>query len=713
MQPPLFRKIFFVAPPIIILILLFTPAPAQNIALVDNPDVSIFPSGNRQGSVTMSLNRQNPNIIVVAAETRYNSNKNVGRYTSTNGGQTWSGSDILDPNVSKADWWPSTAIGTNGNIFIGVRNETIRKYLISKSSNNGLSFSPVVQTFSSSQNMDNSRMTVDDNPGSPYNGYVYTIYGQAYDFSFSKAAFRRSTDGGQTFSNAAELDFVFAGKTYDIQTGPNGQVYLCWSVGPTTSRNIKFWRSLDGGQSFTSHIGGTYQSITEDNNPDLNYIDAYDMPSMAVDKSGGPRHGRIYIAVPSKESNPGPTVIRLMYSDDQGTSWSSMNIISDAASWHCWRPRVAVDQVNGNVVVAYSSIIGDNYSTVTKIAASSDGGATFIYQQASDITYKTEQLYENELATYGGRFIGLAVHDNKAYVAWTDKRTGEWQIRFSKVDITPKVSGPTVLCGSFNYTVDFPCKGSVTWGVLNNNLNTVSISCTNCPSPTITKLGDGFVTLTATVTSTCGASPVTAHFPITSGNPFVAYPYPIGPDPNCLQKGGQILYGVNVSPYAYGSYLWGYVEGGSYGPINYVDNGGLNTAGIRINNNEQFNGIYVAVMNECGVGTQSIAVFEFSNCGYNDETWRTKKEKEHDKPEIKNEVFVSPNPVRDRLNLRSSVNIPLGSELQIFDAQGLIVYKGLMNQSIQTIDVSKLAKGTYVLQVTHKRKKHVIKFVKL
>ena len=697
---------------------------AQNIVLVDNPDVAVFPSGKLQGTVTMSLNRYNPNIMVVAADTRYNGYNNVGRYVTRDGGQTWTGTDKLDQNIGELEWDVSTAIGANGNIFVGTNNWNTGKYYLTKSTDNGVGFSGLMTAYQNPLVTDNPRIAIDDQTLILFPNNIYVVYGQSRgDGSGGEdVLFRRSSDNGQTFSAPVKIGESYESR-YDIQTGANGEIYVSWpNIGAVSG--FLFCRSTDGGRTFSSINVGNYQKMPPDENPMMNEIETPNITSIAVDKSGRAHHGRIYVAVPSRE-NGVDAEIKMTYSDDQGTTWSPVTKISDAASRQCWRPKICVDQVTGNVFLGYSSIISERYTytTVTKLGVSSDGGNNFVFQQASDIAYETKPMFKNSAspiyARYAGEYIGLAAHDNKAYLTWTDDRRDEkWQIHFSRVDVKPRITGPTTLCSSAGYSVDFPCRGSVTWTVVPDDI--VSLSCTNCPSPTITKVRDGIVTLSATVGSTCGASPVTSSLSVIVGNPFVAYPYPMGPDPSCLQKGGQILYGVNASPYRYGTYVWGYVEGGSTGPINYVDNGGFDNAGIRIPNNEQYNGIYVAVQNECGLGVQSIAVFEYSVCGQNDVTFGTNnqepksvQEKQAREPEIHERVVLSPNPVRSKLNVSIGGGFAENTDLQIFNAQGVRVYRSYMSQANLSIDVSALPKGVYVLQLTNSQKKRQVRFVKI
>ncbi len=66
------------------------------------------------------------------------------------------------------------------------------------------------------------------------------------------------------------------------------------------------------------------------------------------------------------------------------------------------------------------------------------------------------------------------------------------------------ISGPNEFCTSANYTISGGslCGANVTWslGYLNNHPNIASLSCTNCPSTTLTKINNGTVWLIATVT---------------------------------------------------------------------------------------------------------------------------------------------------------------------------------------------------------------------
>jgi hypothetical protein len=66
------------------------------------------------------------------------------------------------------------------------------------------------------------------------------------------------------------------------------------------------------------------------------------------------------------------------------------------------------------------------------------------------------------------------------------------------------ISGPDEFCNTASYSIggSSTCGASVTWslGTLNNHPNTASLSCTNCPTTTLTRINDGTVWLIATIT---------------------------------------------------------------------------------------------------------------------------------------------------------------------------------------------------------------------
>ena len=112
----------------------------------------------------------------------------------------------------------------------------------------------------------------------------------------------RSTNDGISYSTPLAISAgVSAGshsQGVNIQTGPGGEVYVIWAIydsWPSDETAIGMAKSTNGGASYAtatriiSNIKGI-RNTTAGKNHRVNSF-----PSMAVDISGGPRNGNIYI----------------------------------------------------------------------------------------------------------------------------------------------------------------------------------------------------------------------------------------------------------------------------------------------------------------------------------------------------------------------------------------------------------------------------------
>lgn len=114
--------------------------------------------------------------------------------------------------------------------------------------------------------------------------------------------FSRSTDGGVTWSTP-----VIVSRTWEAggvsgsrpAVGPNGEVYVAYSsIGAVDADSMKVTKSTDGGLTF----GPSVVAIANYDNyftgaPGFNRGRAVTFPAIAVDRSTGPNRGRVYVAV--------------------------------------------------------------------------------------------------------------------------------------------------------------------------------------------------------------------------------------------------------------------------------------------------------------------------------------------------------------------------------------------------------------------------------
>ncbi|MEO8147885.1 MAG: T9SS type A sorting domain-containing protein [Bacteroidia bacterium] len=429
------------------------------LTVSDNTDVQVFPSAVAQSEQHMTVSKINPlNIILCSNTPNYE-----GYYVSQDGGTTWFGSNSMPDNVqSYGD--PSTAVDASGNVFIEAMQPSgggAAGYRTFKSINQGTSWgTPVAQNFGNI-NFDKQMMSIDNLPGSPHLNKIYTAW---TDFTGSYAVkFNRSVDNGVTYSVPITLRTGW-GQGTNVQTGVNGEVFVCWAQytgSAYPASGLGFSRSTDGGATFTDLTPVfPYVGIrTSGSNPIFNNTRVNDFPSMAVDKSCGPNHGRIYAAIPQKLGGTGKAIISVRYSDDNGTSWSSGIEVSISAGRQNWFPWITVDDATGTVSVAYLSLDQvTGFTTNTYLAYSFDGAATWNNIKVSDVGH-TVAAIPGFATGYCGDYIANTAYGNRNYISWNDNRNGQWQNYVSRIDF----SATAIYSNASNINIAGPVSHILPW----------------------------------------------------------------------------------------------------------------------------------------------------------------------------------------------------------------------------------------------------------
>jgi len=72
-------------------------------------------------------------------------------------------------------------------------------------------------------------------------------------------------------------------------------------------------------------------------------------------------------------------------------------------------------------------------------------------------------------------------------------------------------------------------------------------------------------------------------------------------------------------------------------------------------------------------------------------------------------INIYPNPVKETINIQG---ITSGSTLMIYDMKGIAISRQLLDKDNISIPVQELAKGLYVLKISHEEGVFVTKFIK-
>jgi Big-like domain-containing protein len=164
--------------------------------------------------------------------------------------------------------------------------------------------------------------------------------------------------------------------------GDGSHAYVVWrrfeSSFTGLGQNVGFARSIDNGVTFSPAVNVTNDFFTADSI--LGNDRTNTSPSIAVDTSGGPNNGTIYVVYGNNNSNDGSDIM-FQRSTDQGLSFSPAVTINSrpGADRPQWFPWVTVDKTTGRVWTFYYDEGISPAGDLTEASAqySDDAGSTW------------------------------------------------------------------------------------------------------------------------------------------------------------------------------------------------------------------------------------------------------------------------------------------------------------------------------------------------
>jgi len=145
-----------------------------------------------------------------------------------------------------------------------------------------------------------------------------------------------------------------------------------------------------------------------------------DKPWIAVDTSGGPNDGNIYV------SFDGPGGTNYVRSTDGGQTFSTINIVIRNGQLS----GEAVDP-QGRLFVSSIGLISRTGTTNLEVAVSTDGGVSFHGHEAvATLSFLPATLSGNQFRT--GTFPQIAADTSGVYVVWDDFALGNSNVMFGK-----------------------------------------------------------------------------------------------------------------------------------------------------------------------------------------------------------------------------------------------------------------------------------------
>lgn len=363
-----------------------------------------------------SAHPSDPNKLLACSNTvgtRSPMEERVSRvYASHDGGKSWKAT--LDVPFSGD---PVCEFGTGDTAYFLVIPLTLRGLMLFRSEDGGLTWDEGRQVGIPAF-IDRPYLTTDRSGGELHgrvyiNGLMRTpmIEGEG---GISEVLMH-SEDGGRTFSAPilqSGPDSLITGPNGNAVVLPNGSVAVTfglyqmdWHVSdpdpPGPDAKLLVLTSSDGGRTFNQSV-----VVSDWYLPMEGWTIA--IPTLAVDTSGGPFHGRLYVAwLDGHRKQPS---IRVAYSDDLGKSWSRPRIVteklapSDPAGPNAYHmPKIAVNR-DGVVGVAWYDRRGrEDLGWTLRFSASLDGGDVYTPDvQVSSATNRFDREEEWPLAVGDG-----------------------------------------------------------------------------------------------------------------------------------------------------------------------------------------------------------------------------------------------------------------------------------------------------------------------
>lgn len=399
------------------------------------PNVRPFPHTATQSEVDAANMKGNTNVMYISWNSYGPSWFGCGFAFTGNGGNSWSGSHqtFLPNNGDPGPWiWPAGS-GWQGRLGLSCIGGA------GYSTNNGSTWQ-FAMNFPGAFGFDKNLSAVDDIAGSPYFGMAYTAWTNFFGTNANKIVSSYSVNGGITWDTAVAVSPAPAPGYFntgcDIEVGPQGIVYAVWancinSGQYSTEDHLGFAKSTNGGETWISASNNVLDINGIRTFNLFNNIRANGFPRIAIDNTGGPRNGWIYVAIGEKLLSPATDSadMCLARSTDHGSTWTHTRINQDTPGNNKFQYMGDIDVApDGSIVCSYY----DQRNTVRPVteywmSRSTDGGDTWVDVAVSDHTFIPAPI-QGLAGNYQGDYTGITTCGGKIWPFWADKSSGVYQI---------------------------------------------------------------------------------------------------------------------------------------------------------------------------------------------------------------------------------------------------------------------------------------------
>lgn len=404
-----------------ILILTITLSPVRAQTLIVGPNVNINRQSGYQGEEAIAIDPTNPNRMFAWSNDL--ATRNSAAYT-TNGGATWIS------RFTGTDGWPALggdptcSFDSFGNLYGASFDSTFKNILVRRSTDAGQTFSNAVLTVGT-PGLD--QPTIKAGPGTNANLQSVWITYLINPGLVARGARVTGFGAAGAFGAALSIPGSGSGNFGDIAIGPTGRVAVAYQtpsggVGPST---IQVAINTNGNTTGTFGLAaGTVATMVGG----FRSIPA--QPSRTVDAelglaydiSSGPHRGRLYLVytdAPSTTSNDLNIFVR--FSDNNAATWSSaVRVNTDAGTNSQFFSKLALDPTTGNIAVVWYDCRNSASNTRVELWGTVSIDGGVTFLPEVKISAAPTIGINRGSGNELGDYIGLDFYNNILYPAWAD-----------------------------------------------------------------------------------------------------------------------------------------------------------------------------------------------------------------------------------------------------------------------------------------------------
>ncbi|MHC4100496.1 MAG: sialidase family protein [Planctomycetota bacterium] len=329
--------------------------------------------GDAANEPSIAVDPTAPNRIVIGwrqFDTIQSNFRQAGWGYSHDGGRTWTFPGVIQPGVFRSD--PVLAADAEGTIYYSSLRGDFSVWFF-KSFDGGVTWGPALDAFGG----DKQWFTIDRTGGIGH-GNIYMSWSTAGGCCGDNI-FTRSTDGGQSFLTPIELladpiwgmpDVASDGTLY--VSGVSDPIFVVLSS--TNAQDPAVVPVFDFGTSVD--LGGAIRFGGEPNPGGL-----LGQVNLAVDRSGGPTAGNVYLLCSVDPPGSDPLDVMFARSSDGGLTWSPpIRVNDDPPGTNAWQWFGTMSLApNGRIDVVWNDTRNSGLSNVSQLfySFSTDAGVTW------------------------------------------------------------------------------------------------------------------------------------------------------------------------------------------------------------------------------------------------------------------------------------------------------------------------------------------------